>query len=389
MIHFPPSALTEAEEELRRDVRSFLAEELRAGLFEPGLGIGADVSIEFSRRLAARGWLGMVVPTQYGGPGRSAVERFLVAEELLAVGAPISAHWVGDRQTAQMILAFGSEEQRQRFLPKIVRAEVFFALGLSEPGSGSDLASVTTRATRAEGGWIVNGLKTWTSGAHYADYAVSLCRTSPLEDVKHAGLSQLMIDLRADGVTVSPILLLNGQHHFNEVRFEDVFVPDDLVLGEVGAGWHQVTSELAYERSGPDRFLSAFPLLRSFMEVHGKTLHQQDFDRELGRLFSRFWVLHNLSLSIARSLDEGRVPALEAALAKDIGTKFEQEVVRVIRSMVWRAHSADPSEESERFERLLVEATVTAPTFTLRGGTNEVLRMVAAKQLQRAWGASS
>jgi hypothetical protein len=389
VISFPPSSLTDVETRLRDDVREFLAGELSAGQFQPGLGIGADVSMEFSRRLAARGWIGMVVPVEYGGPGRTAVERFIVAEELLAVGAPISAHWVGDRQTAQMILAFGTEDQRRHFLPKIVKSDVFFALGLSEPASGSDLASITTRGTRVDGGWMINGLKTWTSGAHFADFVVSLCRTSPLESSKHAGLTQFFIDLRADGVTVSPILLLNGQHHFNEVRFEDVFVPNEMVLGEVGSGWHQVTSELAFERSGPDRFLSALPLLVLFMKVYGPKLREHGFEREIGRLFAKFWVLHNMSLSIARSLDAGKVPALEAALTKDIGTKFEQHVVQVIRNMVSRCSPSCDGESSAAFEQLLVEATITAPTFTLRGGTNEVLRMLAAKQLQRAWGVSA
>jgi hypothetical protein len=389
VISFPPSGLSQDEERLRDEVRSFLAEEISTGQFQPGLGIGTEPSTEFSKRLAAKGWLGMVVPVEYGGPGRSAVERFLVAEELLAAGAPVNAHWVGDRQTAQMILAFGTEQQRKHFLPKIVNSEVFFALGLSEPASGSDLASVTTRGERVDGGWIVNGLKTWTSGAHFADYAVSLCRTSPLESSKHAGLSQFIIDLRAEGVTVSPILLLNGQHHFNEVLFEDVFVPDEMVLGEVGSGWNQVTSELAYERSGPDRFLSALPLLRLFLQVHKEGVLQLGFEREIGRLFSRFWVLHHMSLSIARSLDSGNVPALEAALTKDIGTKFEQEVVRVVRQMVARCGRLETNEDSVKFEEMLVEATITAPTFTLRGGTNEVLRMIAAKQLQRAWGGTS
>jgi alkylation response protein AidB-like acyl-CoA dehydrogenase len=190
-------------------------------------------------------------------------------------------------------------------------------------------------------------------------------------------------------VTVSPILLLNGQHHFNEVRFEDVFVPNEMVLGEVGSGWHQVTSELAFERSGPDRFLSALPLLVLFMKVYGPTLREHGFEREIGRLFAKFWVLHNMSLSIARSLDAGKVPALEAALTKDIGTKFEQHVVQVIRNMVSRCSPSCDGESSAAFEQLLVEATITAPTFTLRGGTNEVLRMLAAKQLQRAWGVSA
>src|SRR5699024_10706340 len=135
------------------------------------------------------------------GPGRTAVDRFVVAEEMLAAGAPISAHWVGDRQTGQMLIKYGTEHQKRYFLPRIVSGEVLFSLGMSEPESGSDLASVRTRATRTDGGWLLNGQKVWTSGAQYADYIVTLCRTEPLGERKHIGLSQLLVDLNADGVT--------------------------------------------------------------------------------------------------------------------------------------------------------------------------------------------
>jgi hypothetical protein len=380
MIDFRPSSLTAEEEKLRAEVREFIAEHFPLGSYLPCLGINAEASPEFSRRLAERGWLGMVVPKEYGGPARTAVERFIVVEELLVAGAPIGAHWVADRQTAPLILTYGTEEQKRRFLPAIVRGEVFFALGMSEPDSGSDLASVRTRATRVDGGWLVNGRKVWTSGAHYADYAVTLCRTSPLGEVRHAGLSQMIVDLRAKGVHVRPIRLLNGFHHFNEVLFEDVFVPDDCVLGTVGEGWRQVTSELAYERSGPDRFLTTFPLLRYFMMYRLNGGLDREGERQIGRLVARYWVLRNLSFSVARSLDEGRVPTVEAALVKDIGTVFEQEVVRVVRSLTEREQDPD----GDLFDRLLAEATVTAPTFTLRGGTNEILRTLAAKHLLRA-----
>jgi alkylation response protein AidB-like acyl-CoA dehydrogenase len=284
---------------------------------------------------------------------------------------------VADRQTAPVILSFGSERLKREFLPRIVKGEAFFCLGMSEPDSGSDLASVRTRATRTEGGWLLNGQKVWTSGAHYSDYVMTLCRTSPQEDRKHAGLSQLIVDLSSDGLTVSPIKLLNGHHHFNEVLFEDVFVPDHMVLGEIGSGWHQVTSELAYERSGPDRFLTTFPVLRYFLDFRG--VSGQEAELRLGALAARYWVLRNMSLSIARALDEGEVPAVEATLVKDLGTSFEQDVLDVVRDLT----DGEQEPDGDLFSRLLADATVTAPTFTLRGGTNEVLRTVAAKHLLR------
>jgi alkylation response protein AidB-like acyl-CoA dehydrogenase len=240
---------------------------------------------------------------------------------------------------------------------------------------------VRTRATRVEGGWTVTGTKVWTSQAHLNHYFAVLCRTSPMEEGnRHAGLSQLIVDLHAPGVTISPIPYLNGVHHFNEVALEDVFVPDDLVLGEVGSGWRQVTSELAYERSGPDRWLSTFPVLREFVrEGAGKAAADEEAV-VIGRLAARYWAIRQLSLSIARALDAGQAPAVEAALVKEIGTRFEQEVVEAVRAPL--ETEIDPASGS-LLHALLAEAVLTSPSFTLRGGTTEILRSVAAKGLAR------
>ncbi len=255
MARFTPAVLTEDEEQLRSEVRAFLAEELPPGSYAPGLGMNGSHSPEFSKKLAQRGWLGMAVPPRYGGHGRTAVDRFIVVEELLAAGAPVGAHWIADRQTAPALLTYGTEEQRERLLPAISAGECYFSIGMSEPDAGSDLASVLTMATRVPDGWSVSGTKIWTSGAHLNHFCVVLCRTSPLEDDRHHGLSQLIVDLTSPGITINPIPFLDGSHHFNEIVLDEVFVPDDMVLGDVGMGWQQVTSELSYERSGPDRFL--------------------------------------------------------------------------------------------------------------------------------------
>jgi alkylation response protein AidB-like acyl-CoA dehydrogenase len=374
---FTPTVLTPAEEQLRHEVREFLAAALPSD-FRPGLGLGGRHDPEFSRTLAERGWVGMSIPREYGGSGATSVQRFVVVEELLAAGAPINAHWVAERQTAPTLLAFGTEEQRQWFLPRIAAGECWFSLGMSEPDAGSDLASVRTAARKVDGGWVLNGTKVWTSAAHLNHFFVVLCRTSPAED-RHHGLSQLIVDLRAPGLKISPIPYLDGSHHFNEVVFDDVFVPDDRVLGEVGAGWHQVTSELAFERSGPDRYLSVFGLLKRFVAEHGATF--DDAQRAaVGRASAKLWVIRHLSLAVARSLERGAAPAVEAALVKDIGTLYEQEVVEVLRHVA--GQEIDPGAPG-MFEKLLAEAVQSAPSFTLRGGTTEVLRSIAAKGLGR------
>jgi hypothetical protein len=375
---FAPADLTEQELALQAEVRSFLAEELPRGTFTPGLGMAAPRDPSFSVKLARRGWLGMALPLRYGGHDRSAVERFVVSEELLRWGAPVGYHWVADRQSGPMINRFGSEEQKRRFLPAICRGELSFAIGMSEPEAGSDLASVRTRASRVEGGWVLNGTKVWTSRAHESDWFVVLCRTGDGAEDRRAGLSQLIVDLRADGLTIAPIQVLSGHREFNEVVLEDVFVPDALVLGEVGAGWAQNTSELAYERGGPERWLSTYLLVEELMRSRPELLARERALLTLGGAVARWWGIRRLSLSVARMIDSGEAPAVQSALVKEMGTRFEQDVL----SSVLELAALEPVRDaSSPFERLLFEAILSAPSFTIRGGTNEILRSVASKGL--------
>ncbi len=380
-MKFAPTTLTADELALQAEVRRFLADELPPGSYERALGMGAGKDKEFSKKLAAKGWLGMALPTRYGGHDRTAVDRFIVVEELLRHGAPIGYHWVADRQTGSIINKFGTEEQRERFLPAICRGELGFSIGMSEPDSGSDLASVATRGTRTDGGWLLNGTKVWTSGAHENDWFVVLCRTAPLEDGnKHQGLSQMLVDLTSPGLEINPIPFLDGGHHFNEVVMTDVFVPDDLVLGELGMGWAQNTSELAYERGGPDRWLSTFGVVEEFLRRNEGTPLGERAVEMLGWATARWWGLRNLSLSVARLIDAGEAPSVESALVKEMGTRFEQDVLQKVIDLV----DLEPSPEAASlFERLVAAAVQTGPSFTIRGGTIEILRSVASKGLGR------
>ena len=367
----------EAEAQLRAQLRAFLAEEMAAGTFEPKcdawLG-GHDP--EFSRRLARRGWVGMTWPRRYGGHERSSLERYIVVEELLAAGAPVAAHWIADRQTGPLLLHYGTEQIKERLLPRIAAGECYFSIGMSEPDSGSDLASIRTAAVRVDAGWVVNGTKVWTSHAHRNHYMLTLVRTSPppSERERHVGMSQLIIDLAASGIDVRAIRILTGEHHLNEVVLRDVFVPDEMLVGEEGAGWRQVTAELAYERSGPERILSTFPLLPALVRELAAS-PSEAAELEVGRLAASLWALRNLSFTVAIALDAGEVPATQAALAKELGTRFEQELTECVRRVA-------PASASRRFRDLLAEAITSAPGFTLRGGTNEILRGIVAKGLE-------
>jgi alkylation response protein AidB-like acyl-CoA dehydrogenase len=375
-----PAPRSEAAERVREEVRAFLAEELAAGTFTTHVDTWlSGVDPAFSRKLGERGWLGMTWPKEYGGHERTAMERYAVTEELLAAGAPVAAHWIADRQSGPNLLRYGTEAQRREILPRIVAGECYFVIGMSEPDSGSDLASIRTRAVRnGDGDWVVNGAKIWTSNAHHSHYAITLVRTSPADPAhRHAGMSQLLVDLSLPGISINPIRILDGGHHFNEVVFEDVVVPGDMLLGEEGNGWHQVTAELAFERSGPERFLSTYPLIAEFGRRAAATGDPAQL-ATLGRLSARLLALRQLSLRIAAALDRGELPDIAAALVKDVGTTFEADVIDEVRRVV----EVPPSLDSpDPLGRALAEAQLHQPGFTLRGGTNEILKGIVARGL--------
>ncbi|MBI5339197.1 MAG: acyl-CoA dehydrogenase family protein [Mycolicibacterium rufum] len=359
-------------DELRAEVRRFLAEQRAAGAFTPSVDAwlsGWDEA--FTAALAERGWLGMTVPVEYGGHGRSFLERFVVTEELLAAGAPVAAHWIADRQIVPSLLKYGTEAQRRHFLPRIVAGECFFGIGMSEPDSGSDLASVRTRAVQVDGGWRLTGAKVWTSGAHLAHAFIALVRTAPVDPAhRHAGLSQFIVDLRGPGVEIRPIRSMNGAHHFNEVILDDVFVPDDMVFGEIGDGWRQCTSELAFERSGPERVLSTFMLLQ--VAADAMAAGRLPRDANLGRLVGRVAGLHQMSSAVADALQRHEPAEVPAAVVKVLGTTTEGDIAEF-------AHLA--TDHTTDFAELAAAAVDQRPGFTIRGGTNEVLRGVIARGL--------
>lgn len=362
---------------LRSAVRDFLA----ADQDEFGWISAVDCwlsswDVDFSIRLATAGFVGLTIPVEYGGRGFGYLHRYVVTEELLAHGAPVGAHWIADRQVAPGLLSYGTEEQRRRLLPRIAEGRLYSSIGMSEHGAGSDLAAVQTKATRDGDGWLLNGTKVWTSGAHLAHQLVVLARTSPLDtEHRHAGFSQFIVPTDLPGITISPIVLMNGEHHFNEVLFDDVRLTDGDVLGRVGDGWHQVTSELGFERSGPERFLSTATMLFEIVT----TLRRRDVDDRtaaaVGDLMARMISLRQLSISVARALTAGQDANARAALIKDLGTSFEQESVELAADLIDDMDGPDAA----RLRSMLATARGHSPLFTLRGGTNEVLRGMVAK----------
>ena len=376
-LYLERPALTPAAEDLREEVRTFIAEQRDSGALPPPERIGLGFDVDMTQRIADRGWIGLTWPRQYGGQERSALERYVMNEELLAASVPVGAHWVADRQSGPVLLKFGTEEQKRFYLPQIASGNCYFCIGMSEPESGSDLASLKTRADRVAGGWRINGRKIWTTNAHRVHYMIALARTSPAEGARHAGISQLIIDLKAPGVTVTPIISMAGEHDFNEVLLEDVLVPDEALIGTEGNGWNQVSAELAYERSGPERWLSSFRLISELVDVLGADT-QPSTQEELGRLISHLLALRQLSLAVAGMIEQGKSPNIEASIVKDLGTKFEQEAVRVARNIA-SAEDLVGNGKAPRLRALLMHAQQYAPAFTIRGGTNEILRGIIAR----------
>ncbi|MCC2594856.1 acyl-CoA dehydrogenase family protein [Pusillimonas sp. MFBS29] len=364
---------------LRQEVRGFIKDQMACGAMVPSPYGWAEPNAAFSRALGQKKWIGMTWPSVYGGHERSAIERFVVTEELLAAGAPIRAHWVADRQSGPLLLKFGTEAQKQAFLPRIARGECFFCIGMSEPDSGSDLASIRTKAEKVEGGWKVTGTKIWTSNAHRVDMMILFVRTGPRGESRREGVSQFLVDLTLPGITIRPIINLAGEHDFNEVIFEEAFIPDDMVIGTIENGWKQVTNELVYERSGPDRWTSTFHVLdamRSLVRRHPSATRQA----EVARLTARLWTLHQMSTSVAGMLENGEVPNTEAALVKDLGTTFEQDIPEVARK-IFPEELRETDEDFAQFNEALRYCTLYAPGYTLRGGTKEILRGIIAKSL--------
>ena len=378
---------------LRHEVRRFLASELESGTWEMTGDSWGGHCPELSRRLGEKGWLGLTWPKRYGGRERNYLERYVITEELLAAGAPTAAHWVADRQSGPLILKYGSEGQKERFLPAIAQGGTYFSIGMSEPDSGSDFASIQARARKVDGGWELSGTKIWTSGAHLNHFIIVLCRTSDPESGqvesgkperrrgpnRHSGLSQLIVDLSSPGVTVRPIINLAGAHEFNEVLFESTFVPDEMLLGQEGQGWDQVVSELVYERGGPERFLTNFHLLTELIRVL-ENLPAGSAAFETGNVLAQLWTLRQMAFSVACILKDGGVPRVESALIKDLGTQLQQEIPDVVRQAIDSGRFSG-KDEYRRLEQFLARAVLYAPAYTIQGGTTEILRGIVARGL--------
>lgn len=368
---------------MRQEVRAFLDEHLRGMPADRRARSWMGFDASFSQAMARQGWVGVTLPQAYGGAGLDPFCRFVLVEEMLARGAPVSAHWIADRQSGPLIHKFGSAVQKAFYLPKICAAEAFFCIGMSEPQSGSDLVSVRTRAVKQDKGWKLNGQKLWTTNAHRSHYMIALVRTSGTTDDRQQGLSQFIVDLSLPGIRVRSIEDLTGDAHFNEVFFDDVVLADDALIGTEGAGWQQVTAELAFERSGPERIYSSMVLLDAWLAYLRKSASASGGATEpqarlAGRIVIQLAVLRSMSIATTSRLAAGESPVIEAALMKDLGTQLEQDIP------AWIAEELAAGDAPVTNDELLLTlsyVTQVAPSYSLRGGTREILRSMIARGL--------
>ncbi|MDR0205163.1 MAG: acyl-CoA dehydrogenase family protein [Delftia acidovorans] len=367
------------DEALRAEVRAFLAEAIRGLPPHVRARSWGGYSAELSRQLGQKGWIGVTLPREYGGGGRSAFTRYVLVEEYLACGAPVGSHWIADRQSGPLILKYGTEAQKRFYLPRICRGEAFFCIGMSEPGAGSDLASVKTRALPNDKGFVLNGQKIWTTNAHHCHYMIALVRTSGEATDRHKGLSQVIVDLSLPGVTVRPITDLSGDSHFCEVFFDNVQLPPDALIGQEGQGWEQVTAELAFERSGPERLYSSIVLFDEWLAwLRAMGDRSEGALRLAGRVFTELAPLRAMSVAVQDKLVRGESPIVEAALVKELGTTLEQSIPAAIADDLFaREASGVPLE----LLRTLNYVTEVAPSYSLRGGTRDILRGMIARGL--------
>jgi len=359
---------------LRERVRSIIREHVPPGNIARRANCWQVNDPAFSQELGKAGLIGMTWPKEYGGHERTALERYIVLEELLAAGAPVGAHWIADRQTAPLLLRYGNEEQRRRWVPGIAAGEVFGCIGLSEPNAGSDLAAVRSSARRDGDEWVLGGQKIWTTNAHIAHIMIGLFRSVEGSE-RNAGLSQFLIPLDTPGITIRPIINLTGEHDFNEVFFDEVRLPADALVGTEGAGWTQATAELSLERSGPERYLSSMVLVTELVR-HAARTGEPAAVALAGRLAAEAWTLRQMSLAVAGRMAAGEDPALEATIVKDLGNSFEQAVPLLVQQIVELDLTAP-----EPLAALTAQLLQVSPSFSLRGGTREILRGIVARGL--------
>ncbi|MDH4067422.1 MAG: acyl-CoA dehydrogenase family protein [Dehalococcoidia bacterium] len=373
-------SFTEEQNRFRKEVRGFLEEEIKRGYWEPTCDAwvqGFDPG--FTERVAKRGWIGLTWPKEYGGQDRSHIDRLILTEEMLRYGAPAACHWFGDRQVGGAILSFGSEELKNEFLPRIVKGEAYFGLGMSEPGTGSDLASLQTRAVEDGDYYVINGQKTWTSCASFSEYFDVYVRTDP-EAPRHRGISEFIVDAKSPGVSRIPMIDITGTEAWNDVFFDNVRVHKRYLVGEKNRGFYQVLHQLDYERSGMERLMGNYPLFDAIMQFAKENELSKDpvIRSKLAQLQIEFEVGRLLVYRVALVMEEGRAPNWESAMSKAYSTEFEKHVAGVAMEVLGPYGQLKVGSKYIRLRGMALHSYLGSKGYSLQAGTTEILKNILA-----------
>ena len=387
------------ETAFREEVREFLRTRLPGDISRKVLGhhrLGKDDYVRWQKILFEKGWIAAGWPTEHGGTGWSAIERYIFEEESAAAGAPrltpFGLHMVGP-----VLIAFGSEAQKQRYLPRILSSEDWWCQGYSEPGSGSDLASLKTRAERRGDAYVVNGQKTWTTHAQYADMMFCLVRTSSTGK-KQEGISFLLIDMHSPGITVRPIITLDGEHEVNEVWFEDVKVPAENLVGDEGRGWSYAKFLLSHERTGiagvghSKRELQLLKHIAGEEKSGGRPLIEDPVFRDrVAQVEIELMALEITCLRVAAADRDGKAPGPEASILKIKGTEIQQELTELMMEavgpyalphlpMAWGDHWIG-ARVGPDYAAPLAARYLNYRKTSIYGGSNEIQRNIVAQMV--------
>jgi alkylation response protein AidB-like acyl-CoA dehydrogenase len=378
---------TPEEAAWRSEVRAFITEQLPPGLstadMERSFFGRSPVMAEWRQRVAARGWIAPHWPKEYGGAGMSAKDQFIMNEEFAEAEAP-QVGGFGVMMIGPTLIAHGSEEQKRRFLGSIIRGEMIWCQGYSEPGAGSDLASLQTRAVRDGDDYVVNGQKIWTSGAQHADWMYMLARTDP-DAPKHRGISMLLLDMKSPGITIRPLINMAGEHGFNEVFFDNVRVPAENRVGEENRGWYVGATLLDFERSGIgsavnvrkqlERLLGHMRAQPEKLTIGRRTTLRQEFaDRWIEAAVAKWLSYRVISMQAA-----GQIPNYEASIAKLYASELGQRIAALTMHLAGpRGLLDDRSSSHAALDGRAGHDYVRSVSSTIAGGSSEVQRNIIA-----------
>ena len=377
--------LGEEQLKLRQEVTDFLKGEIEQGLWKPTCDAWIMAyNPEFTKRVSAKGWIGLTWPKEYGGQGRSYIDRLIVTEEMLRYGAPAACHWFADRQIGGAVLHYGTDEQKKEMLPTILRGEAYVGLGMSEPESGSDLASLKTRAVEDGDDYVIDGQKVWTSGGSHMNWISLFARTDP-DAPKHRGISEFLFKTNLPGITITPIVDITGGVHFNEVFFDSVRVPKTCLIGEKNRGFYQVVNQLDYERSGMERLMGNYSLFEALIDYAketqrgGKPLSEDPLIRSrLAQLKVEFEVGRLHMYRVAMVMDEGRAPNWESSMSKAYSTAFEQRLAGAAIEIAGLYGQLSPESKWVPMQGLAYHSYLSSKGYSLQAGSSEVLKNILA-----------